>query len=153
MKKPLLSKPLLSKSIDIVSVISAISTIVSSVEVLFRKKKRQGPRKRARAIHRLEQVLPGVDIEPLLPILDLIAMNTSLLGSGHKDAVAEIAAVYSVIVDQVQMVDKLGRGDLDAREDLIAWLNDAIDLPVLSEDMEAFVLGTLIDIVTKELQG
>lgn len=148
-----MKKPLLSKSIDIVSVISAISTIVSSVEVLFRKKKRQGPHKRARAIRRLEQVLPGVDIAPLLPILDLIAMNTSLLGSGHKDAVAEIAAVYSIIVDQVQMVDKLGRGDPNAREDLIAWLNDAIDLPILSEDMEAFVLGTLIDIVTKELQG
>ena len=134
------------KTIDIVEVISIVSTIVGGVEVLFRRHRKAGPKKRERAIKRLKQVIaPGADwpsgAETAISVLvDILGANA------HKTGAAEdIAIVYGVIQDQVEMVDALAQGDDAAIDDLVEWLNAAIDLPVLDEGMEKFILRMLVD--------
>ena len=139
--------------IDFPALVSTAATIVGLVETIFSGKKGIGPKKRERAIKAITRVLE-VDGDVSPAVLTVISFLVDVLGknAGKVEVTEDILQIWTAVQTFVEATDGIVNGTDVDREVAVDLINGAVDIPGLSEYLEAWLIRTLFDVAVDRLR-
>lgn len=139
------------KGINIGTVITTVTTVVSGIETLFRTSRGAGRRKR---VHAMRQISRELGIQAGSQEAQLVVSLVDLFGRFADDTEAfnQILAVYRAVSRPTkQLMDALD-GDVVARDEMVEMVAEAIDIEAVPDSIETYAAGTLVDLALAQVR-
>lgn len=135
-------------SIDPITLLNTIVTVVTLIETLFKKRRKAGPAKKQKAMKAILRLI-GHDVDIPRPVMLALGALVDVAAEQNNEwaAVTTIRELYQLVLTTFATAQGFFGNDAAARAFVLGFVNGEVDIPGIDEATEEFVIGFLLDLV------